>query len=550
MPMTTSEPHRPHPLHPGAPDATAAEFSSAASSEHNIASLLAERAYSENTALITPTANGIERISYRELANTAAQVQRHLTRLGVREGDRVALSLPNVPLMPALYYGILAAGAICVPLNPLLSAAELEHHIADSGCTVLFTWEGTRLADEAPSTSCVTTGALHLEVLNAASNTPFTPAHSGIPAENEASELTPLPVSGSEPALILYTSGTTGKPKGATLTHENILSNAHSCVSVFDFTHQDTIFGGLPLFHAFGQTVCMNAALCAGAAIALLPRFTPAGALSLIESARVNVLAAVPSMYVALAAALAVDPDTAGRLYGRTRFGISGGSPLPEPAHRALKKLIGCPIYEGYGLSETSPVVCFNQEQFGLVIGSVGRVLPGVRVQVRDTHGAPVGSGERGQLWIAGQNVMTGYWNNPAATEDVFDGEWFASGDIACMDDQGNIYIVDRIKDMVLRNGYSIYPREIEDVLYLHPQVAAAAVIGVPDDLVGEEVVAVIIPNGQVDTGVLEGELDALARTRLAAYKHPRRYLFVADLPLGPTGKVLKRELRAQLNPE
>ncbi|OFR45946.1 long-chain fatty acid--CoA ligase [Rothia sp. HMSC073B08] len=512
-------------------------------SASNIAYLLAEAASSAGTkaALAIPASEpaDMQLVSYAQLASAASQVQRHLEALGVERGDRVALSMPNVALMPALYYGIVAAGAICVPLNPLLSGAELEYHLRDSGAKVLFAFAGTRLASEATSTVLVKNGSVRCEIFTGGEGSPVAPFDA--PTETV---LEPVPVAASDAAIILYTSGTTGKPKGATLTHANILSNARSCVSVFGFTAEDVIFGGLPLFHAFGQTVSMNAAFAASATVALLPRFTPDGALNLIERAGVSVLAAVPSMYVSLAAALEAEPERARSLRGRIRFGISGGSPLPAPVHAAWKTLIECPVYEGYGLSETSPVVSFNQAEFGMVLGSVGRVLPGVQVQVRCPQGSECAPGVSGQLWVRGENVMAGYWNNPAATAEVFGGEWFATGDVARVDEQGNIFIVDRIKDMVLRNGYSVYPREIEDVLYTHEQVQSVAVLGVPDERVGEEVVAVVMPRPGADEGVLQAELNALARTRLAAYKYPRRYVMVESMPLGPTGKILKRDLR------
>ncbi len=515
-------------------------------SANNIAYLLAEAASSSGAkaALAIPSSEpaDMQLVSYAQLASAASQVQRHLEALGVECGDRVALSMPNVALMPALYYGIVAAGAICVPLNPLLSGAELEYHLRDSGAKVLFAFAGTRLASEASSTVLVKNGSVRCEIFTGGEGSPVAPFDA--PTETV---LEPVPVATSDAAIILYTSGTTGKPKGATLTHANILSNARSCVSVFGFTAEDIIFGGLPLFHAFGQTVSMNAAFAASATVALLPRFTPDGALNLIERAGVSVLAAVPSMYVSLAAALEAEPERARSLRGRIRFGISGGSPLPAPVHAAWKTLIECPVYEGYGLSETSPVVSFNQAEFGMVLGSVGRVLPGVQVQVRCPEGSECTPGVSGQLWVRGENVMAGYWNNPAATAEVFDGEWFATGDVARVDEQGNIFIVDRIKDMVLRNGYSVYPREIEDVLYTHEQVQSVAVLGVPDERVGEEVVAVVMPRPGADEGVLQAELNALARTRLAAYKYPRRYVMVESMPLGPTGKILKRDLRVSI---
>lgn len=519
------------------------------SARNNTASILAEAAAASprKVALALPSAgdasesSSLLNISYGELASAAAEVQRYLGTLGVEAGDRVALSMPNVPLMPALYYGIAARGAICVPLNPLLSGAELEYHLEDSGAKVLFAFAGTRLAQEAASTVPVKNGSVRCEI--------FEPSASPLaPFDGVDVPLAPAVVKEQDPAVILYTSGTTGRPKGATLSHANILSNARSCVKVFGFTAEDVIFGGLPLFHAFGQTVSMNAAFAACATVALLPRFTPDHALSLIEAARVSVLAAVPSMYISLAALMAEQPERCARLRGTVRFGISGGSALPAPVHEAWKELADCTVYEGYGLSETSPVVSFNQAAFGMVLGSVGRVLPGVQVQVRDSAGVERRpTGESGQLWVRGENVMLGYWNNPEATAGVFDGEWFATGDVARVDADGNIFIVDRIKDMVLRNGYSVYPREIEDVLYTHDLVQSVAVLGVPDERVGEEIVAVVVPRAGADWGVVQAELNALARTRLAAYKYPRRYIAVDAMPLGPTGKILKRDLRSKL---
>ena len=349
------------------------------SARHNIAFLLAEAVASEAApwpALVLPTADsneGMLTVSYAELASAAAGVRRHLVALGVEPGDRVALSMPNVPLMPALYYGIVAHGAICVPLNPLLSGPELEYHLRDSGAKVLFAYEGTRLAEEASSTVSIKSGSVHCEILGSVS------ASALAPFDELELHLSPVPVDAQDPAIILYTSGTTGRAKGATLSHANILSNARSCVEVFGFTADDMIFGGLPLFHAFGQTVSMNATFAAQATVALLPRFTPNQALDLMESAGVSVLAAVPSMYVSLAALMAEQPERRDRLRGAVRFGISGGSPLPAPVHEAWKRLADCTVYEGYGLSETSPVVSFNQATFGMVLGSVCRYKYGMQ---------------------------------------------------------------------------------------------------------------------------------------------------------------------------
>ena len=469
-------------------------------------------------------------VTYAQLSSMVGAAARWLEARGVTESARVALSLPNVLHMPVLYYAALSLGAIVVPLNPLLSAREITFHLRDSEASLMVAWPGTRAESEADE---IETEA-KLVFLD-----PVTTwdAHGAAP--------TISPVSPHDAAVILYTSGTTGTPKGATLTHGNLTANATTVARVFEYTSSDVFFGGLPLFHSFGQTVSMNAVFAAGASVALLPRFAPQPALELIRAAAVNVIAAVPSMYVALAAEL--ESGQYDDLKGRLRFGISGGAPLPASTHADFDRLLGCPILEGYGLSETAPVVSFNQPRFTPVLGSVGRAIDGVSVEVRDETGQPVAAGEPGQLWVAGPSVMAGYWNLPEATAEVFDGPWFATGDVARMDEEGNIFIIDRLKDMVLRNGYSVYPREIEDVLYTHDQVRQCAVLGSPDDRVGEEVHAFVVPRTpQDDTASLVAELDALCRANLAAYKYPRHFHIVQSLPLGPTGKILKRELAAE----
>ena len=511
------------------------------SPQNNIAALLQARAAEDRTALTW--AGGA--MSYRQLAQYTGSLRSWLRERGVVADDRVALALPNVPAMVGLYYGALSLGAVVVPMHPLLSAREAAYQVQDAGARLLVAAAGTRVGQELDQIRDEVGGQVALEVLS-----PETMFGADAPTP-QAWE--PQSVATDKPAVILYTSGTTGAPKGATLTHANMLSNALTCVDVFGFTADDVIFGGLPLFHAFGQTVSMNAVLAAGAAIALLPRFTPGGAAQLCAAAGVTVFAAVPTMYSALASYLGTDPALAHRLQGRVRFGISGGAALPASVHAEIEQLASFPIYEGYGLSETAPVVSFNRAEYGLVMGSVGRALPGIDVKVVDRQGQKRAAGEPGELWVAGPNVMAGYWNNAQATEAVMSGRWFATGDVAYLDEQGNIFIVDRLKDMILRNGNSVYPREIEDVLYTHPQVRLAAVVGQPSETVGEEVVAVIVPREELtpeQTSDLEATLDKLARAELAAYKYPRRYVFKEELPLGPTGKILKRVLAEALTQE
>lgn len=507
-----------------------------AAAEHNLASLIAGRPDSQEVAVTW--AGGT--VTYGELGAKVGQARHWLASRGIKAGDRVALALPNVPGVVVFYYATVSLGAVAVPLHPLLSSREVVYQLKDSGARLLLAGENTRVADESEQTGETVGETVDIECL--AVDCDF----SAVPLASWQ----PQPVHPDEPAVLLYTSGTTGAPKGATLTHGNMLSNARACAEVFGFQASDTIFGGLPLFHAFGQTVSMNAVFAAGATIALLPRFTPGGAAQLCATTGVTVFAAVPTMYSAWATYLATDPALVNQLRGKIRFGISGGAALPASIHREIGELLDFPIYEGYGLSETAPVVAFNRAEFGLLIGSVGRALPGVKVKIVDKRGQEVGPGLPGELWVAGPNVMAGYWGNPEATQQVMQGEWFATGDVATIDELGNIFIVDRLKDMILRNGNSIYPREIEDVLDTHAGVKQVAVVGVPSSQVGEEIVATIVPHEDLDeaqTGELVAALDALARAELAAYKRPRRYEVRESLPLGPTGKILKRELADML---
>ncbi len=506
--------------------------SSLPSPENNLASLLAQQAGREAPALTWAGGS----INYAQLAASAAGARAYLEANGIGPGDRLALALPNVPQMVSLYYGALALGAVVVPLHPLLSAREASFQLENSGARLLLAWEGSRVAQElaADRSPCP------LELVTHSSS------YGSISGPWEATAVHP-----QDPAVIIHTSGTTGTPKGATLTHRNLLSNARTCVDFFGFTGQDVMFGGLPLFHAFGQTISMNSMIAAGASIALLPRFTPGGAAQLSVSAGVTLFAAVPSMYQALASYLETDLALAGQLVGQVRFGISGGSALPESVHRAMGELAGFSVYEGYGLSETSPVVSFNRAESGLVLGSVGKALPGVQVQVVDAQGQELEAGQLGELRVAGENVMAGYWQNPEATEAVMEGPWLATGDLARLDEEGNIFILDRIKDMILRNGHSIYPREIEILLDGHPAISQLAVVGLPSQTVGEEVVAVLVarqPLEEADKEEVVRQLDAQAQAGLASYKYPRRYLWADELPLGPSGKVLKRQLVEELS--
>ena len=342
----------------------------------------------------------------------------------------------------------------------------------------------------------------------------------------------------ADTAVILYTSGTTGLPKGAELTHANLAGNVDIIVeTLLHVTSEDVIFGGLPLFHVFGQTCALNVAVRTGATLTLLPRFDPATTREILARDRVTVFQGVPTMYSALLTLNESDDVDLSAL----RVCVSGGSAMPVEVLHAFESRFGCIVLEGYGLSETSPVACFNHPDRLRVPGSVGTPVRGVQVQVVDDLGNPVTDGAVGEIVIHGGNVMKGYWHKPEQTAaTVIDG-WFHTGDLGRADENGNYFIVDRKKDMIIRGGYNVYPREIEEVLYEHPGIAEAAVVGVADPHHGEEVAAVVAlkPGAATTTE----ELRDFVKARVAAYKYPRYIQIVDALPKGPTGKILKREI-------
>ncbi|MHB1551607.1 MAG: AMP-binding protein, partial [Vulcanimicrobiaceae bacterium] len=343
-------------------------------------------------------------------------------------------------------------------------------------------------------------------------------------------------------AVVLYTSGTTGKPKGAVLSHLNMIMNATvSAFDLFGLRDDDVFLGCLPLFHSFGQTCVMNTAFRVGATVVLMPRYDGAAALDLLIKERITVFVGVPTMYISLLDAARTDPRRP-----ELQIAVSGGASLPQTVLEAFEKTFGLPIYEGYGLSETSPVASFNQRDLGRKPGTVGRGVWGVDLGIAkaDLEGRIelLPCGELGEVVIRGHDVFKGYLNNPEATAAVMVDGWFRSGDLGTQDADGFITIVDRKKDMVLRGGYNVYPREVEEVLLRHPAIAQVAVIGLPDPLHGEEVCAVVVlaPDAN-ETGA--EEIIAWSQQNLARYKYPRRVEFVEAFPLGPSGKVLKREL-------
>ncbi|MGC1207087.1 MAG: long-chain fatty acid--CoA ligase [Ornithinimicrobium sp.] len=466
------------------------------------------------------------RVSYREVDGAAQRLAAWLLAQGVEAGDRIAVMLPNLPSFPVIYYGALRVGAVVVPMNPLFKRREIEHYLNDSGAKLIFAMPGdeVQVAADVAGAQLVPVGPEGLGDLLA-----DVEPHTAI-AEREDSDT----------AVILYTSGTTGHPKGAELTHHNLDTNQRSTAeTLIHLDTNDVVMGCLPLFHVFGMTCGMNAAFANGSTLTLIPRFDPAKALEVIERDKVTVFEGVPTMYGAMLAAAGraeSQPDLSS-----LRTAISGGSSMPVEVLRKFEEAFSCVILEGYGLSETSPVASFNHPDAERKAGSIGTPIRGVEMKLLDPSGEDAAEGEIGEIAIRGENIMAGYWGNEEATAAAIVDGWFHSGDLARKDEDGYYVIVDRKKDMIIRGGLNIYPREIEEVLYEHEAVAEAAVVGVPHEELGEEVAAyVVLADGAEAT---EDEIREHVRSQVAAYKYPRHIHFIDALPKGATGKILKREL-------
>jgi long-chain acyl-CoA synthetase len=489
------------------------------------------------TALII----GDTEINYGTLHAYAQRFAGALRDLGLQQGQHVALMLPNVPQFSIAYYGALYAGLAVVPLNVLLTADEVHYHLDDSDAVAIIIWEGFAegglggfqrsesckhaiIAKADPTDVSASDGTLNMTAFIAGASPMAEPA-STMPDDT---------------AIILYTSGTTGRPKGAELTHFNMFYNADYVASRLLPMDGNTIaLATLPLFHSFGQTVMHNAVLLRGGTIVLLPRFDPTAAFQLMAKHRVTLFAGVPTMYFALLNHPEADTFDLSSL----QLCASGGSAMPVEVMKAFDAKYNVNILEGYGLSETSPVASFNVLDRPKKAGSVGIPLWGVEFKLEAPDGSIVtGTDSPGEICIKGHNVMKGYYKRPVINAETIVDGWFHTGDIGTRDDDGYYFIVDRLKDMIIRGGFNVYPREIEEALYGFPGVAEAACIGVPHPRHGEEVKAVLaFKPGHEATAE---QVIAYCKERLAAYKYPRIIEFMPALPKGPTGKILKRELR------
>jgi long-chain acyl-CoA synthetase len=506
----------------------------------NLATLLRQSAQSQpqKTAIIM---GGME-LDYGTLHAYAQRFAGALKGLHIQEGQHIALMLPNVPHFTIAYFGGHYAATPIVPMNVLLTADEIAYHLEDSDAVALVVWEG--FFDQARAGFDQVEACKHLIVAKA--------DKTDLSAPDGALNMTAL-IGGAEPvldlpqtmpddtAVILYTSGTTGRPKGAELTHFNLFYNAdYSGTKLLPMSPETVALATLPLFHSFGQTVIQNAVLGAGGTLVLLPRFTPLDALGLMQTHKVTLFAGVPTMYFALLNTPGADDYDLSSL----EICVSGGSAMPVEVMRTFDEKYNVNILEGYGLSETSPVASFNVLDRAKKAGSIGLPLKGVEFKLVDAEDNTVTAhGQPGEICIRGHNVMKGYYKRPEATTEAFRGGWFHTGDIAQADEEGYYFIVDRKKDMIIRGGFNVYPREIEEVLYAHPAVAEAAVVGVPHEKHGEEIKAFVA--FKAEQSVSSEDLISYCKAHLAAYKYPRMVQVLETLPKGPTGKILKRELRA-----
>jgi long-chain acyl-CoA synthetase len=514
----------------------------------NVANLL------ESSARDFPTREAVvlgqTRLTYAQVNGAANQVANALLEHGLAPGDKVALTCPNVPYFPIVYYGILKAGGVVVPLNVLLKNREIAYHLRDSDARFYFCFQGT------PELPMGLEGHAGFTEVDTCEQFVMITADPVAPSPVEGSTTLGQLMSGQSPlldsaltdatdtAVILYTSGTTGQPKGAELSHSNLVMNTVVCEKLFGpppaGTH-DVQLVALPLFHSFGQSVQMNTGFSMGATLVLLPRFEPVEALQTMDRENVTYFAGVPTMYWAMLSAGATGADMA-KVAGNLRMAASGGASLPVEIIKTFKERFGVQILEGYGLSETSPVASFSRTDLEPRPGSIGVPVWGVQMMLVDSEFTPVPEGQDGEIAIRGHNIMKGYYGKPEATAEVMHDGWFRTGDIARRDEDGYYYIVDRAKDMIIRGGFNVYPREVEEVLMTHPAVSLAAVVGVKDEQYGEEVKAYVIKA----PGATESEADLVewGREQMAAHKYPRVVEFRESLPMNATGKILKRELR------
>lgn len=504
------------------------------------------RSYPDRDAIVA----GGQRLSYAQVEARANQVANLLISRGITAGDKVALACPNLPWFPVIYYGILKTGAVVVPLNVSLKGREIAYHLQDSEATAFFCYEGS------PELPTAAEGAVGLRQTGTcrhffvipAGTTDSATTSDGEPLaqalEGQSDHFDSAPTESTDTAVILYTSGTTGTPKGAELTHANLVLNALTAHRLIGSTDAvDTHLIALPLFHSFGQTLQMHTAFAAGATVILMPRFEPHTAATILATQSVTHFAGVPTMWHGLLAVLQ-QTDQLAQVAANLKLALSGGAAMPVELQRQIQEKLGVKVLEGYGLSETSPAVCFTPRDGQNRTGSIGKPIWGVEMKLIDNDWSPTPQDPDaiGEIAVKGHPVMKGYYNRPDATAAAIRDGWFRTGDLARRDADGYYYVIDRAKEMIIRGGYNVYPRELEEILLTHPAVSMVAVIGVPDEKYGEEVKAFIVP--VAGSNPTSAEIIGWGKTQFAGYKYPRFVEIVDQLPTSATGKILKRQLK------
>ena len=489
-----------------------------------------------------------KKISYKELNLLSNKVANLILDLGINPGDSIALQCPNISFFPIIYYGILKMGGVIVPMSILLKKKEISFILNNSKAKLLFFYQGDQtlnivkeaLAGVKESPEIIQSILIENQELKSFSNPLVKNLNSLI--KDASSEFEYIPTNAEETAVVIYTSGTTGKPKGAKLTHSNLAWNSSITVDLFDFKGDDIALTVLPLFHIFGQNCIMNAAVFAGISNVLLKRFDSNEVIQCIQKHSVTIFAGVPTMFWNLLKDLKTfKKGEISLLKNHWRIALSGGAAIPVELINKFEKTYGVPIFEGYGMSEGSPLVTYNQPAYKRKIGSVGLPIWGVQVKVINDKFIEVPSNVVGQIIFKGHNVMKGYFNNEEETKKVIKNGWMHSGDLGYKDDQGYLFVVDRMNDMIIRGGVNIYPREIEEVIIKHPKISLVAVVGIPDQRMGEEIMAYVILNK--DQEMSKAELKSWVKAKVAANKYPRKIEFVKELPMNATGKILKRKL-------
>ncbi|MDR6999176.1 long-chain-fatty-acid--CoA ligase [Neobacillus niacini] len=470
-------------------------------------------------------------VTYKELNQQVERFTAGLAAQGIRKGDGVALLLGNCPEFLISYYGILRLGAFAIPMNPLYSQGEISYILDNSQAKAVIAHVSVE-----PKLSDVNKQLknLKLVIYTDTENQEWTWEHL-MQIGNPSFESPPIEQ--EDLAVILYTSGTTGKPKGAMLSHRNLASNAESISNLLEINDKDRVVAVLPMFHVFCMTVCLNAPIACGATVLIQPKFSPLDVVSTIRERNATVFAGVPTMYNFLIQL----PEASAEDFLSIRLCISGGASIPFELLQKFESKFNVFILEGYGLSETAPLVTINPLKGIRKPGSIGLNIPAVKSKVVDEYGKEVLRGEVGELVVQGPNVMRGYVRMPEATSTALKDGWFYTGDLATMDEEGYIYIVDRKKDMIIVGGYNVYPREVEEVLYQHPAVIEAAVVGVPDGAYGESVKAIVVVK---DEQITMNDIIQFCQDRLVKYKIPKKVEFFKELPKNSTGKILRRELR------